>query len=354
MTESQRPIGVGAADSLRPVQSRDPSGNRAPRSSDGISAPAGNNLPSVDAALRWGEQRLEAEGIQGARLEATLLLGHVLSLSRAQVLASLSDALTNTQQADFRALIERRAAREPLQYLRGRAPFLDFEVEIEPGVFIPRPETEQVVERALELWDPQQGRWAVDVGTGSGAIAIGLALGTPAGRVLAIDRSAAALAMARRNAELLGVAGRVRFVRADLLSAIRPRVASAKPQSAHPTDGGDATGAASPEKTAAAIGVVVSNPPYVPDDAEVDLEVRHNEPRDAWAAGATGMEVYERVIPRAAELLLPGRCLVLELGYEMDAPVHELLALDGRWNAPAIEDDYQGIPRTLAVERARD
>ena len=280
---------------------------------------------TVGTALRATERRLESGGIEGARFEATLLLGHVLGQTRAQLLAALSDPLSDEQSAELDSLADRRAQREPLQYLRGRAPFLDFELDVAPGVLIPRPETEALVTRALELWDPAEGRWAVDVGTGSGAIAIGLAREQPQGWVLAVDQSLTALDMTARNAEKLGVRARVALVRGNFLRALE----------------------LSPDD----IGVIVSNPPYVADGDEVDDEVRHHEPREAWAAGPTGLEAYQRIIPEAAALLRPGRSLVLELGYGQEDAVRALLAEVGGWEEPSVDADYGGIRRILAVRR---
>ncbi len=282
---------------------------------------------TVGGALRDAEQSLEAAGIEGARLEAGLLLGHILGHSRAQLLASLSDPVTADQLERFRELADRRADREPLQYLRGRAPFLDFELEVHPGVFIPRPETEGLVECALELWNPTDG-WAVDVGTGSGAIAIGLARGKPEGRVLAIDRSPTALNAAARNADRLGVRNRIAFVGGNFLRGL----------DLSPDD----------------IGIIVANPPYVAENDDVDPEVRHHEPRQAWASGATGLEAYERIIPEAAALLRPGRSLVIELGYGQEGSVRSLIRESGGWEKPHVEPDYREIPRVLAVARAPD
>jgi release factor glutamine methyltransferase len=285
-------------------------------------------VATVADALRNAEQRLNEAGIEGARFEATLLLGHVLSHSRAQLIAALSDPLTEEQHTRFAELTERRARREPLQYLRGRAPFLDFELEVRPGVLIPRPETEGVAERALQLWDPSQGRWAVDVGTGSGAIAIALARARPEGWVLAVDRSPTALNAAAANADALGVRSRVALVRGNFLRAL----------DLAPDD----------------IGIIVSNPPYVADDDEVDAEVRNHEPREAWAAGPTGLEAYERIIAEAAALLRPGRSLVLELGHGQEEAVRGILAGCGGWDEPTVDPDHQKIPRVLAVRRERE
>ena len=227
----------------------------------GASADALAETPAgtVAAALRRAEERLEAARIHGARIEASLLLGHLLGHTRAQLIASLSDPLSRHQLAELDALVDRRVAREPLQYIRGFAPFLDFELEVHPGVFIPRPETEGLVERALERWDPDNGAWAVDVGVGSGAISIALARGRPSGRVLAVDRSTTALSAALGNAERLDVRRRIAFVRGDFLRALD----------------------LAPED----IGVIVSNPPYAAAEDEVDPEVREREPPAAWTPG---------------------------------------------------------------------
>lgn len=290
-------------------------------------ANVGGAAANVGGALREAELRLAQAGIEGARLEATLLLGHLLGHTRAQIIAALSDPLSRHQLDGYHELVARRAQREPLQYLRGRAPFLDFELDVGPGVLIPRPETEGLVERALELWDPAQGAWAVDVGTGSGAIAIALARARPAGRVMAVDQSTTALNTAAGNADRLGVRRRLALVRGNFLRALELA----------PDD----------------VGIIVSNPPYVADGDEVDPEVRHHEPRAAWAAGPTGLEAYQRIIPEAAALLRPGRALVLEIGYGQEAAVRHLLAECGGWDEPAVDADHQEIPRVVAARRAR-
>ena len=212
----------------------------------------------------------------------------------------------------------------------------DFEVAVGPGVFIPRPETELVVEEALKLWQPtRETPWAVDVGSGSGIISIALARARPVAHIYAVDRSPATLVTARQNAKSLGVADRIAFLRGDLLA----------PLSAHEQ--------APPEPIRQAVGLVISNPPYAPEDGhDVDPEVRDHEPREAWAAGPEGMDVYARLIPQAANLLLPGRPLVLELGYGQADAVADLLSGDGRWDQPRILPDFNEIPRILTVLRA--
>lgn len=321
-----------------------------------MSQPEPSEFPRVADALRWGELILTEEGINGPRIQATLLLGDAMGFDRAQLLARLSDPVPARAAERFRASIRRRASHVPLQYIRGSAPFLDFEVEVWPGVFIPRPETEMVVEEALSLWQPTTtAPWAVDVGTGSGVISIALARARPAGRILAIDRSPVPLLAARQNARNLGAADQISFVRGDLLAPLAASVARGS--------GADATTADSARavaddlqpaaRTRQRISMVISNPPYAPQDSpDVDPEVRDHEPPEAWAAGPEGMDAYARLIPQAARLLLPDRPLVLELGYGQSAPVVDLLSSDGHWQEPRILPDFNEIPRILTVLRA--
>ena len=301
-----------------------------------MNQPESVDFPRVAEALRWGEEVLTEEGINGPRLQATLLLGDAMGLNRAQVLASLKEPVPTAAAEEFRASIGRRAAHVPLQYIRGRAPFLDFDVEVRPGVFIPRPETEMVVEEALTLWQPTgEAPWAVDVGTGSGIISIALAHTRHAARICTIDLFPVPLVTARRNATSLGVADRIAFIRGDLLGPLGAD--HHKP----------------PANVRQAVGRIISNPPYAPEDGrEVDPEVRDHEPREAWAAGPEGMDAYARLIPQAANLLLPGRLLVLELGYGQADLVAALLASDDRWQKPRILPDFNDIPRILTVCRA--
>jgi release factor glutamine methyltransferase len=283
---------------------------------------------SIASALRDAEQRLRDAGLEAPRIQATTLLGHVLGIDRARLLARLHEALPGDAQRLFDDLLDRRLAREPLQYLVGRADFLDFSVRVGPGVFIPRPETEQLVEATLTAWAPEH-ELAIDVCSGSGAIAIALARARPRARVVAIELTERALATARLNAADSGVADRIEFVRGDLLTALGFGEWRAR------------------------LGCVVCNPPYAADGEVAQPEVRDHEPATAWLAGPLGTEAYARVIPQAADLLLPGRPLLLELGYGQAEAVGVLLDEDGRWLPPRVDPDFQGIPRVLTAARGR-
>ncbi len=273
------------------------------------------------------ERRFRERAIDAPRVQAMALLAHALGTDRAGVLARLREPLAAPAAETFESLVARRLAHEPLQYILGRAHFLDFSVRVAPGVFIPRPETEQLVETALEAWDEAHG-WAIDLCCGSGAIAVALGRARPNARILAIDRAVAARRMALRNARDHQLQDRVTVCGADLLTAVATNA--------------DALGD---------LGAIVCNPPYAACGDVTQPEVRDHEPALAWEAGPTGTEVYIRVIPQAAALLRPGRPLLLELGYGQEHAVRELLASDGRWDRVTIDDDFQGIPRVLTARR---
>jgi release factor glutamine methyltransferase len=257
------------------------------------------------------------------RRDAEVLLAHVLERDRAWLLAHPEAELSAALLAEFRERVTRRAAREPLQYITGGQEFFGFGLHVTPATLIPRPETEHLVEAVLAwaaLRSPATLR-VLDVGTGSGAIAIALAKKLPSAEVSACDLSTAALAVARGNAEHLGA--RVRFVASDLLEAFAE----------HPH-----------------FDVIAANPPYVPqtDSATLQSEVRDFEPHLALFAGADGLDVYRRLIPQARSALRPGGLLAMELGFGQQEPLRELLA---GWSDVRFVEDYAGIARVVLAER---
>jgi release factor glutamine methyltransferase len=278
----------------------------------------------LDLAIRQAAERLE-RGVRGdTRLDAESLLMHVLGRDRAYLYAYPELELSCREVSDYSALIERRASGEPLQYITGHQEFWGLTLQVTPAVLIPRPETEHAVEAALELLHTIESPRVVDVGTGSGCIALALALELPQARIEAVDISAEALEVARRNAEHLGLAARVRFVRGDLLE---------KHLIAGPL-----------------FDMVVSNPPYV-GESEADnlqIEVREHEPHCALFGGNEGLDVYRRLIPQANQVLKAGGWLVMEIGYSQEHGVRELLS---SWKEPRTISDLQGIPRVLIARR---
>lgn len=244
----------------------------------------GADLLDLQSARNWAAQHLRAAADR-PQVEAELLLAHLLDCTRPHLLTHLDDALAPERAAAYQALVERRAAGEPLPYLTGRAPFFGREFAVTPAVLIPRPETELLVELALD-WLAQHPRArVVDVGTGSGCIAVTLARHAPEARLTATDIAADALAVARRNAQRHGVAERVDFVRADLLA---------------PLAGAD---------------LIVSNPPYVATGEWDALppSVRR-EPCGALLAGADGLDAVRRLLAQAASRMRPGGLLLVEIG----------------------------------------
>lgn len=285
----------------------------------------------VRTALRDGIARLRAANVPSDTLAAELLLMHALGRGRTWLYSYPETLLDPAVAEKYFALIARRAAGEPTQYLIGKQEFWGLEFEVNPAVLIPRPETEHVIEVALERLgarDTAAPLRVADVGTGSGCIAVALARELPGAEIFATDISAAALEVAARNAARHGVADRIRFINCDLLS-----------------------GAVVTEKQ---FDLIVSNPPYVArDDAgQLQREVRDHEPDAALFGGPTGVEIYSRLIQEAGSLLRRGGILVLELGYNSAAHVEGLLNPELGWTNVKITNDLAGIPRVISAERA--
>ena len=265
----------------------------------------------------------------GAARDAALLLRHALGISHAAQLAEPERALTPAQQATFDALVQRRLANEPIQYITGEQEFYGLALRVTPAVLIPRPETEQLVEAVInemkqaEL-DSKQSLRILDVGTGSGAIAIALARHLPHAQITAVDLSATALEVAASNAARHALASRIRFVASDLLDALPPDEL--------PLD------------------VIVSNPPYVPtaDRASLHPQVRNHEPAAALFAGPDGLDIVRRLIPQARAALRPNGLLALEIGHGQRKAVAALLT---DWNGLRFLDDLQQIPRIALARR---
>jgi release factor glutamine methyltransferase len=270
-------------------------------------------------AIRRGATRLAEAAVEQPRRTAELILASVLGVERVHLIAHPELPLDEAAGAELDRRIARRASGEPLQYILGRQEFYGRDFRVAPGVLIPRPETELLVERTLTL--VQDGDRICDVGAGSGAIALTVALERPRARVTAVDFFEPALAASRANAAALRAA--VSLCRGDLLTPFR--------------DG--------------SFDLIVSNPPYVAESARPSLqrELAH-EPASALFAGPDGLDCYRRLIPQAARALKPGGWLLLELGYDSLPGVAPLLATE-IWDAPEISKDLAGIPRVVAARR---
>ena len=281
-------------------------------------------------ALRSGAARLADAGVASPRVDVELLAGHLLGLDRGGVqLAGLRGAAA---PAGLGALVDRRADRVPLQHLTGRAPFRRLELAVGPGVFVPRPETEQVaqvaIDEAVRVARRAGAVLVVDLCTGSGALALAMADEVPEARVHAVELDADAHAWAARNVAELALGGRVNLVRGDARTALAE------------LDG--------------MVDVVVTNPPYIPPDAiPIDPEVRDHDPAVAlYGLGPDGLAVPRGVVAAAGRLLRPGGLLVMEHAEVQSSAARALVAATGLFDASTTATDLSGRDRMVVARRA--
>jgi release factor glutamine methyltransferase len=256
--------------------------------------------------------------------DAELLLNHLTGHNKAWFIAHLNDEMPLDQADLYGKLIQRRLTGEPIQYITGETEFYGLPFRVTPAVLIPRPETEHLVEevlkRAAHLANPR----ILDIGTGSGCIAIALAHHLPHAAITAIDLSPDALDLASQNAALNQVSNRIRFLHGDLLASVAGET----------------------------FDIIVSNPPYVPttDRPSLSVEVRDHEPALAFFAGQDGLDVYRSLIPAADRALSPNGFLALEIGYGQSDAITTLLTAAGFHSIESLPD-LQGIPRVLCALR---
>jgi release factor glutamine methyltransferase len=298
---------------------------------------------SVRALLKQGIEKLRAAHIPSDTLAAELLLLHVVARDRTWLYAHPEEIVPDAVAEAYFVVLERRVSGVPTQHLTGKQEFWGLEFEVSPDVLIPRPETEHLIEvalhrlavRALRAGREQhlsgENLTLVDLGTGSGCLAVALAKELPRATVYGTDISEPALCVARRNADRHGLVDRVHFLHADLLDGLL------SPSGLHSPFSFD---------------LVVSNPPYIGlrEDASLPVEVREHEPQVALFGGEEGYEMYGALIPQAAQLLKPGGLLVLELGYNSLPAVRPLLDCSA-WTEIAVTEDLAGISRVISAER---
>ena len=279
-----------------------------------------------DEALRRAVATLRANRIEDPEIEAEVLLRHVLQLDRTYLFLRLPEALAQEQLQEFQRLIARRVAHTPNAYLTGRREFYSMSFAVGPGVLIPRPETEHLVDAVLEVGRAllaERGRATfVDAGTGSGAIALAVAKHLPALRVLATDISPAALAVADLNAKRLRLAGRVTFLQGDLLEPLREPVE-----------------------------IIAANLPYIPTAtwAALPPEIREHEPRLALDGGEDGLRVIDRLLATVPQHLASGGVVILEIQYDQAEPLRELVAERLPGAALEVEQDLAGHDRVAVI-----
>ena len=277
---------------------------------------------TVPALLGRAAAALEQEGIDPARPEAEWLLAGLLGVERFALYLEPARRLTEAQAARYRELIERRARREPLQYLLGWEDFHGLRLAVTPDVLVPRPETEGLVEWALEALAGRRDPVIADLGTGSGAIACALATALPRAEVLAVELAGGALAVASRNVRALGLSGRVRLLAGDLFAPL---------------------GSLSPS-----LDLVVANPPYLPSAVIASLppEVSRHEPRAALDGGPDGLGVLRRIVAGAPAVLKLGGWLLMEIGEEQAGSLASLMAAEG-FSGIRARRDLNGVERYI-------
>jgi release factor glutamine methyltransferase len=297
------------------------------------------HLIDIRRALKDGMAKLRVARVPSHTLAAELLLMHALKRDRTWLYTHPEALLETADAEEYFALIARRAAGEPTQYLTGKQEFWGLEFEVTPAVLIPRPETEHVMEVALarlgprglkihmDTGLPRKKLRVADVGTGSGCLAVSLAFELPHAEVFATDISAPALEVAGRNATRHAVLDRIHFLQTDLLETLG--------RGSHSLD------------------LIVSNPPYVASNEadQLQREVRDHEPSQALFGGPTGVEIYARLIEQAGTLLRSGGILVLELGYNSAEHVRAILTEEKGWTNVSFTNDLAGIPRVASANR---
>jgi release factor glutamine methyltransferase len=279
---------------------------------------------TIRRLLEWTTRFLQQKGCESPRVETEMLLAHVFDCKRIEVYTRFDEVASDEARQKFRELVRRRVEGCPVAHLVGRKEFYSLEFEVTPAVLVPRADTETLVDEALRLAKPLPAPHVLDVGTGSGCIAVTLAHQHKGARVTAVDVGPEALAVAARNAARHGVADRVRFLEGDLFGPISP---------------------------GESFDFVVSNPPYIPqaEIARLAREVRDHEPRLALDGGPDGFAVIDRLLAGAAAYLKPGGWLLVEIGTDQKTAALARVAAQPGYQTAKVLDDRAGRPRVLSV-----
>ena len=285
---------------------------------------------TVGKLLVNAQQMLEGAGIANAVQEARWLLAYALEMKHHELASRTEQSVTAERLARVMAVVRRRESREPLQYILGTQEFCGLEFSVTPAVLIPRPETELLIQETVREGGFAEGAVLVDVGTGSGCVAVTLATILGGMRIFALDCSHDALSVAKGNAERHGVSDKIVWLEGDLLSPLREY------------------------SVAGAVDAIVSNPPYIAEAewAGLQPEVRDYEPRQALLAGPQGTEFHERLIHDSKQFLVPGGMLVMELGQGQAPLVRRVAEAAGGYTGLQTVKDEAGIERVLIARRA--
>ena len=282
----------------------------------------------MQAFLKWSTDQLRQAGIDSPRMEAELILASALGFLREDIYIYPKRILTEDEKSVLRDLINRRICREPMAHILGYKEFWSLDFKITPDVLIPRPETEILIESLFSLHHKNaknQPILLLDIGTGSGVIAIVVALEISNCQIVATDFSEKALAIARINAGTHGVSKQVNFVRSDMFAEIAKE----------------------------SYDFIVSNPPYIETERLNDLmvDVRDFEPRSALDGGLDGLRFYRKIIPGALDYLKEGGSLVLEIGETQSNPLRQLLAIQGGYKEVKVAQDFSGNDRVVSARK---
>jgi release factor glutamine methyltransferase len=283
---------------------------------------------TIAEAIRRAAEKLTVAGIESSRLDAEVLLAHVIRKDRVWLFAHNTDTLNNDSASNYEHAVERRAKREPIQHIVGHQEFWGLDFTVSPDVLIPRPETELVVESAIRAAGKMSGPLILDLCTGSGCIAISIAKHLVTSRIMATDRSGHALVVARENARNHGVADRIRFLEGDLFGPLEELDIQGK------------------------VDIIVANPPYVParDLAALQSEVRDFEPETALIAGPQGTEIHQRIISTAPRYLKQHGLLIMEMGIGQTETLIQMVKASDAYDMPEVLKDLAGIERVIVAK----
>ncbi len=290
---------------------------------------ANSNRPwTILRLLEWTTGYFRSRQVESPRASAEILLAHTLVLKRIDLYLRYDQPLAETELVAYKALIKRRAQREPVAYIVGNKEFWSMGLAVSPAVLIPRPETECLVERALDFLNNAHGQKTariLELGTGSGAISLALAAERPDDRLYACDYSLAALAVARQNARHHNLAQSVRFFAADWFDPMKP--------------------------VAAPFDLIISNPPYIPTEQieKLQPEILQYEPKSALNGGVDGLDAVRNIVSEAAMRLSPQGALMLEIGYDQKEALVAIAAMYPAYESPRFYTDYAGLDRVAQL-----
>ncbi len=280
------------------------------------------NRWTIADVLQWTAEYFRDKGIQSGRLDAEVLLAHALNVDRLYLYMNLDRPLLPAEREMYRSLVRRRGRREPVALIVGTKEFWSIPIHTSPGILIPRPETEILVEVILEEIAGRDSPAILEIGTGSGAVAVAVARERPAARILATDVDPDALSTAAGNAKRAGVLESLTFLASDLFSAIRPD---------------------------SRFDVICSNPPYVPSQIirTLEPEIVGFEPHRALDGGPDGLDVIRCLVSEAKNFLAPEGALILEIGEDQEAPARQIMSTGGLFRTIKVFRDLAGKPRVV-------